>query len=77
MVHLLSYVPERRGPTMDMIEEPIEVRDVTVALRVDGREPRKVYLAPTGQELEFGLADGYVSTRVPVVPGYALVVFEE
>jgi len=77
MVHLLSYVPERRGSSIDMIEEPIEVRDVSVALRNDGPNPARVYLAPSGQEMPCEIAEGYLRTRVPVVPGYALVVFEE
>lgn len=77
MVHLLAYVPERRGPVIEMIEEPIELRDVSVALRVDGRAPNRVYLAPTEEELPFEVADGYIHVIVPVVPGYAMVVFEE
>jgi hypothetical protein len=77
MVHLLAYVPERRGPSVDMIEEPIEVREVSVALRADGTRPARVYLAPGGEALPFAVADGYVRTRVPVVPGYAMVVFED
>ncbi|HOM80849.1 MAG TPA: alpha-L-fucosidase [Armatimonadota bacterium] len=76
MVHLLSYVPERRGATIDMIEEPVELRDIAVALREDGQAVSRVYLAPTGQDLPFEVAGGYVKTRVPVVPGYAMVVFE-
>jgi len=77
MVHVLAYVPERRGPTMDMIEEPIEVRDVLLSLRLDERPPERVYLAPARQDLPFEIADGYVRATIPVVRGYALVVFEE
>jgi len=77
MVHLLSYVPERRGASVDMIEEPIEVRNVDVALRLDERPPQRVYLAPSEQDLEFSVVDGYVQVRVPEMRGYALVVFEE
>jgi len=77
MAHVLAYVPERRGTSVDMVEEPIEVREVSVALRVEGRQPRRVYLAPSGENLPFETADDYVRVRVPVVPGYAMVVFEE
>jgi len=76
MVHLLSYVPERRGTTIDMIEEPIEVHHVAVALREEGRPVKRVYLAPTGQDLPFKAEGGYVKALVPTVPGYAMVVFE-
>lgn len=76
IVHLLCYVPERRGPTMDMIEEPVEARDVHLALRLDSVAPARVYLAPSGEDLPFRVNEGYVETVVPVVPGYAMVVFE-
>ena len=77
IVHLLSYVPERRGPTVDMIEEPIEVRNVAVALRADSLRPTRAYLAPSGQELPLESVERYIKTLVPVVPGHAMVVFEE
>jgi hypothetical protein len=76
IVHLLSYVPERRGPTVDMIEEPVELRNVSVALRADDSRPTRVYLAPSRQQLPLGSAQGYSTTLIPVVPGYAMVVFE-
>ncbi|MBI2301995.1 MAG: beta-galactosidase trimerization domain-containing protein [Armatimonadetes bacterium] len=76
MVHLLSYCPERRGDRVDMIEEPIELRDVALALREDV-PVRSVYLAPDREDLPFEVRDGYVQTVVPRVPGHAVVVFEE
>jgi len=76
MVHILSYVPERRGENIDMIEEPIELREVSIALRLDGRKPERVYLAPTEQELPFKTENGYIQITVPSVNGYTLIVFE-
>jgi hypothetical protein len=60
-----------------MIEEPIELRDVQLSLRLDGREPRRVYLAPDLKELPFTVEDGYVNTVIPLHCGYSMVVFEE
>lgn len=77
MAHLLSYVPERRGETISMIEEPIVLREVVVRLRLDGRPPARVYLAPDRRKLPFRVGDNYIQTTVPEVSGYALVVFEE
>jgi hypothetical protein len=77
MVHLLAYVPERRGAKIDMIEEPIEVRDVRISLRADGTVYRRAYLAPGMETLDVALADGYAAVTVPVVKGHALVVFEQ
>jgi len=77
MVHLLSYVPERRGSKIEMIEEPVELRDVEVSLRLDGLAVKKAYLAPDGTKLDFKIENGRAKATVPAVNGYALVVFEE
>lgn len=77
MLHVMSYIPERRGNSVDMIEERIELRDVQVALREDGKQVKSVYLAPDKEALPFEVKDGYVHVTVPKVDGYAMVVFEE
>jgi len=77
MLHLMAYIPERRGNSVDMIEERIELRDVQVALREDGKQIKSVYLAPDKEALPFEVKDGYVHVTVPKVDGYAMVVFEE
>ncbi len=75
MVHLLSYVPEMRGRTQ-MIEEPIKLQDVNISLRVDGKVPRKVYVASDNKVLKHKVEDGYVHVTIPECDGYSLVVFE-
>lgn len=75
MVHLLSYVPELRGKTQ-MIEEPVTVSDVKVSLRIDGKAPKRVYLAPDRKPLSYKVIDGYVQVNVPKSKGYSLLVFE-
>jgi hypothetical protein len=77
MVWLTAYVPERRGQSIDMIEEPVCTRHVVVRLRLDGPPPCRVYLAPAGVELAPTVAAGYVSVTVAEVTGYAVVVFED
>ena len=77
MVYVLSYLPESRGAGINMIEEPMEVSDVTVALRLDDRIPEKVYLAPGREEIPFSVADSYVTVILPRVRGWSVLVFEE
>ena len=77
MVHLLTYIPELRGSNTEMIEEPIELRDVKISLRNDGRTPKKVYLAPDKKSLPFKQVNGYINVTIPVSKGYSLIVFEE
>ena len=76
LVHLLAYVPELRGRQYQIIEEPIQLRNVRVGLRIDDAPVRQVYLAPSRQPLEYTLTDGYLWTTVPAVNGYQLVVTE-
>ena len=76
MVHLLSYVPEMRGSKTQMIEEPIELHNVKISLRSDGKTPKKVYLAPERKSLPFKVTDGYIHVTIPVSKGYSLMVFE-
>lgn len=76
MVHLLSYLPEMRGLNTQMIEEPIELHDVKISLRNDGKSPQKVYLAPNRKSLPFKSIDGYTVVTIPVSKGYSLIVFE-
>lgn len=77
MVHILSYVPERRGPNIDVIEETVKLRDVSISLRIDGRKISKVYLAPDKKALKFSIENGYIKTSIPEVDGYSMVVFEK
>lgn len=76
MVHLLSYVPELRGKSMNVIEEPVEVRDITVSLRNDGKEFKKAYLAPCLTGLDFKKEGLYTVVRLPLLKGYQMIVFE-
>jgi hypothetical protein len=75
LLHLLSYVPEKRGKS-EMIEEPIVVSDVQVTLRKDGSDVSKVLLAPQDEPLPFTQTDDEVRFVVPRVSGYQLVVVE-
>jgi hypothetical protein len=76
MVHILSYIPELRGSKTQMIEEPIELHDVQISLRNDGKKPEKVYLAPERKSLPFKIVDGYINVTLPVCKGYTMVIFE-
>ena len=49
---------------------------VRVSLRTDGAMPRKVYLAPSRENLDFSVAGNYAKVSIPEVCGYQLVVFE-
>ena len=77
MVYVLAYLPESRGAGINMIEEPLELNDFVVSLRLDGRNPSKVYLAPSEEALSFNIEGNYATVTIPRVRGWAAVVFEE
>lgn len=76
IVHILSYVPERRG-NIDIIEEPVEVRNIALNLRKDNLKIRSVYTAPNKKKLKFEIKENYIHTEIPSVKGYSIIVFEE
>jgi hypothetical protein len=73
VVHLLHYIPERRGQEFDVIEDVIPIFDVGVSVRVD-ETVSGVATAPSGQALVFEQSDGRVSFTVPKVEGHEMVV---
>ncbi|MDD5728300.1 MAG: beta-galactosidase trimerization domain-containing protein [Victivallales bacterium] len=76
MVYLMSYVPEKRGEKVEIIEEPIELHNVKVMLRESGMKFTRAYLAPGKEPLEISEEAGYAVVTVPIIKGYSLLVFE-
>jgi len=75
-IHVLSYIPEKRGDKTQIIEEPVCLRDVKLGLRKDGRKIKKAYLAPSGKCIDFRDDGIYTWVTIPEVKGYSMVVFE-
>jgi hypothetical protein len=71
VLHLLHYLPERRGEGLDVIEDVIPLHDVAVTVRLDGIQ--SVRLVSGGQTLEHEAVDGGVKFTVPRVEGWAVV----
>lgn len=74
IVHLLHYIPERRHPGFDVIEDVIPLYNVEIAVR--DVEPTAAYLVPEREPLEVRVEDGYARFTIPVVNGYAMVALE-
>jgi len=75
IVHVLHYIPERRGTEFDTIEDVIPLHGVSLCFRTETR-PRRVYLAPDEQDLSFCYDDGHVRVTIPRVVGHAMIVAE-
>lgn len=75
VVHLLHYIPERRGQDFDVIEDVIPIFDVGVSVRAS-EKVKAVATAPGGQALKFVQADGQVSFVLPKLKGHEMVVVQ-
>jgi hypothetical protein len=76
IVHLLHYIPERRGQDFDVIEDVIPVTDITVSLRLRDRV-KAVHLVPGGARLHHQVdKSGRTSVVVPRVVGHQMIAFD-
>ncbi len=75
IVHLLAYAPVRRTQTLDIVEEPSLVRDLSVSLRLP-KAPKKVALQPSGEPLKCAYKNGRAEVVLPELNGHAMLVFE-
>jgi hypothetical protein len=73
LVCLLHYCPQRRGQTIDIIEEAQPLVGVELDLRTE-RRPRMVTVEPHGTHLRCKWTDGRAKVVLPLVKGAALVV---
>ncbi len=76
VVHLVAFQPTRRTATNEYIEDTIPIPNVEFALRT-GTAPKRVFLAPTGEEIPFRQERNYCTVTVPTVLTHQIVVFEE
>jgi hypothetical protein len=75
VVHLISFLPSRQAENLDIVHDPFPLMDVLVSVRLDAA-PERLTLQPAGQTLDFTYSDGYAHTRVTVLDGHAMLVFE-
>jgi len=73
VLHLLHYVPERRGEAFDIVEDVVPLYAVPVSVKVD-RPVTAVTCEPQGEPLTFDQAGGRVTFTVPRVEGHQMVV---
>jgi hypothetical protein len=72
VLHILHYIPERRGQEFDIIADIIPLHDVAVTVRVP-EIVKQVQLAPEQEPLTYTAAEGIVQFVVPRVHGHQMV----
>lgn len=72
VIHLLHYIPERRGQAFDVIEDVIPLYQIELSVRIDQRV-KNVALVPEGQPLDFKRAAGRLIFTVPHINGHQMI----
>ena len=72
VLHLLHYVPERRGGQFDTIEDVIPLHDLAVSVE-PGRKVKTVRRVPEGEALGFTQNAGRVEFTLPRLVGHQMI----
>jgi hypothetical protein len=72
VIHLLHFIPERRGRDFDVIEDVITLTRLPVRLRVS-REVEYVRVVPNDDFLPFDVLDGVLSFVTPILSGHCMI----
>ncbi|MGF1583830.1 MAG: hypothetical protein ACFCUM_00815 [Bacteroidales bacterium] len=72
VVHLLHYVPERRGNAFDVLEDVLPVFNLNLDLGVPHRV-RRVSAVPGGRTISFRQGDGRVTFMLPELVGHQMI----
>jgi hypothetical protein len=73
VLHLLHYIPERRGLRFDIIEDVIPLFNIPVSVKVPAAV-QSVVCVPQQEALDFRQQDGRVEFVVPSLEGHQMVV---
>ena len=76
ILHLLFAHTTVRGTNTEVIEDTVPLYNVECTVKYDSA-PSKVYLAPSGKNLDFEYSDGKVRFTVPEVNIHQMAVIEE
>jgi hypothetical protein len=72
IVHLLHFIPERRGRDFDVIEDVITLTRIPVRMKVD-RPVEMVRVVPEGEVLPFEVINGYCHVMYPILSGHGML----
>ena len=75
VLHLLHYLPERRGEDFDVIEDIIPLHGIRLSVRTP-ESVRTAMLVPENESLNFEQKDGRVEFVLPKLAGHQMVTLE-
>lgn len=72
IVHLLHYIPERRGEDFDVVEDVIPLYNLSVSLAVP-QAVKRVRAVPAGEALDFTTVDARLHVTLPRLEGHQML----
>jgi hypothetical protein len=75
VLHLLHYIPERRGQEFDVLEDVIPLFDVRVSVKAP-RTIARVISVPDGHVLDHTPVDGRVEFTLPRLDGHQMIALQ-
>jgi len=75
IVHLISFCPVRKAASLDIVEDPFPLVDVSVSVKL-AQKPKRVLLAPSVREIPFEYRNGRAHVKVTCLDGHVMLVFE-
>ncbi len=75
VLHLLHYIPERRGAAFDVIEDIIPVADLGLRVRTD-KPVKQVFRAPERTPLDFHQDGVYTVFTLPKLEGHQMIALQ-
>lgn len=72
ILHLLHYIPVRRGQNMDIIEDIIPLHKLAVSIRVP-QIVQRVTIVPQNEPLDFEQDNGRVEFVLPTLAGHQMI----
>jgi hypothetical protein len=76
IVHVVAYHPRRTLQSIPHTDQSWPTSGLSFKLRLDGRLPQRVYLAPDGLALAHRIDGDYLQVDLPPVGAHAVVVIE-
>ncbi len=75
ILHILYYIPERKCRLLDIVEDVVPLYNLKIILRKEKRV-RRIYLAPSMEELPFREEENTVEFTIPEIEGHQMCVID-
>jgi len=76
IIHIVAFHSRRSSQSIPHVDQGWNTSDLSFKVRLDGKIPGKVYLAPDRKELPFKIENNYVLVDLPPVGIHTVVVIE-